>query len=189
MLHQVAEGNEAAFVTLFHAWRDKIYFFLLRITHSPESAEDALQDIFVKIWTNRESLKAVDNFSAYLYRVSQNHAINGIRRMALHTIVLADFQRTTGAAALPADEILLHKQLQEKLQLAIDNLPPQQKKVYTLSRVNGLKHEEIARELNISLSTVKNHMTQALQAIREYLGGQFPISALYCIGILKIFQP
>ena len=144
-------------------------------------AEDALQDIFLKLWTGRENLTAIENFSAYLYRMSHNHVINGLRRMALNTFILAELQRESAPGALSADAELLRKQLQEKLNLAIETLPAQQKKVYTLSRINGLKHEEIARELNISLSTVKNHMTQALQAIRLYLGDQFPTHALYLL--------
>lgn len=178
LLLQVAAGDETAFGTLFHAWRDKLYFFLLRITSSPETAEDVLQDVFVKLWVNRQSLVSIDHFSAYLYRMTQNHAINGMRRMSLETLVLCDLRREAITDGQPADEALLFKQMQEKLKEVINSLPPQQRLVYTLSREKGLKQDEIARQLNISISTVKNHMTQALRTIREHLGSQYPGMAM-----------
>lgn len=181
LLLQIAGGDEFAFGNLFHAWRDKLYFFLLKITSSPETAEDLLQDVFVKLWVNRESLASIDNFSAYLYRVSQNHAINGLRRMSMETLILSDLRREAVKGGQPADEVLLLKQMQEKLQQIINCLPPQQRAVYTLSREKGLKQDEIARHLDISISTVKNHMTQALRTIRHELGGSL---ALYCLILM-----
>lgn len=181
LLQQIAGGDEAAFGTLFHVWRDKLYFFLLKITSSPETAEDLLQDVFVKLWINRESLASIDNFSAYLYRVSQNHAINGLRRMSMETLILSDLRREAVEGGQPADEPLLFKQMQEKLKQVIHNLPTQQRLVYTLAREQGLKQDEIARQLDISLSTVQNHMTQALRSIRHELGGSL---GLYCLILM-----
>ena len=184
LLRQVAEGNEQAFAQLFHAWRDKLYFFILRITNSPEAAEDLVQDVFVKLWLNRDSLGEITHFSAWLYKVTQNQAITGMRRMALETTILASMRRDAAASGQPTDEALLHKQLQEKLQQAIDRLPPPQKQIYTLSRIEGLKQEEIAQRLHLSLSTVHNHMNAALRHLRQDLGRDYPVTALYFFALL-----
>lgn len=181
LLRQVAEGNEQAFASLFHAWRDKLYFFLLRITNSPETAEDLVQDVFVKLWLNRSGLSEVTHFSAWLYRVTQNQALSGMRRMALETTILAEMRKEASISGQPIDEAVMYKQLQEKLQQAIDRLSPQQKLVYTLGRIEGLKHEEIAARLNLSLNTVRNHMTEALRNIRLNLGRDYQLIALCCL--------
>jgi len=180
LLQEVANGNQSAFSTLFHAWRDKLYFFLLKINSSEEACEDIIQEIFIKLWVQHESLANIDNFSAYLYRMTHNYAISAMRRMALETIILTDLKRNASAEGRPSDEVLFHKQLQEKLHEAIDHLPPQQKIVYTMSRVQGIKQEEIARQLQLSESTVKNHLTQAIKSVRSQLQDQYPITAFYC---------
>ena len=174
LLQQIAAGDEIAFGNLFHAWRDKLYFYILRITNSPETAEDILQDVFFKLWIKRCELSDVNNFSAYLFRMAHNHAISGMRRMAQETIILSGLRRETLSSGIPMDEALLCKQVQEKLKQIVDQLPKQQRLVYTLSREQGLKQEEIARQLDITISTVQNHMTQALRTIRMQLGHFFP---------------
>lgn len=184
LLRKVASGNEAAFAAIFHASRDKLYFFLLKITSSSDVANDMLQDVFIKIWVNRSGLAEVENFSSYLFKMAQNHAYNGMRRMALEKSILAQLKRDAVETGVPAEEELMYKQLKEKLKLAIDSLPSQQKLVYTLAKIEGLKQEEIAAQLNISISTIKNHMTRALKSIREQVGSQFPLSALFIASLL-----
>lgn len=169
LLQQIANGDEAAFGNLFLTWKDRLYFYIQRITHSPDKAEDVVQDVFIKLWINRAILNEVDHFSAYLYRMAYNQAISGIRRMAQETIILSELQRSATDAGVPVDESLLHKQMQEKITTIVNNLPQQQRCVYYLSREQGLKQEEITRQLNIKLSTVQNHMTQALRTIRKQL--------------------
>ena len=180
LLRQVAAGDELAFQSLFNAWRDKLYFYIFRITNSQENAEDVVQEVFFKLWVRRSALTEVDNFNAYLYRMAHNHAISGIRRMAQETVILSELRRDSIATGLPADEALLRKQVEERLKEIADALPKQQKLVYTLSREQGLKQEDIAGQLDISVSTVQNHMTQALRTIRQELGRYYP-EALICI--------
>jgi RNA polymerase sigma-70 factor (family 1) len=174
LLQQIAAGDEIAFGNLFHAWRDKLYFYILRITNSSETAEDVLQDVFCKLWIKRDDLSEVNNFGAYLFRMAHNHAISGMRRMAQETIILSELRREALSSGLPIDETLLCKQVQEKLKQIVDQLPRQQRLVYTLSREQGLKQEEIALQLDITVSTVQNHMTQALRNIRKQLSHFFP---------------
>ena len=186
LLLRISEGDESAFGTLFNAWRDKLYFFLLRITGSPETAEDVLQDTFVKLWVNRATLTEINNFSGYLYQMTRNQAITGFHRLSLQTLMLADLRRETLSTSLPADEALLQKQLQETLSKAIDSLPNQQKLVYTLVRVEGLRYEEVAQQLHISISTVKNHMSRALETVRKKIGTRYPITGIYLLALIDI---
>lgn len=132
--------------------------------------EDVIQDVFLKLWKNREQLADVEQFGGYIYRMAQHHVLNAFRRMAKEALIMAELTRTTEAASADAGEQLRIREVREKLQYALDHLPPKQKLVYTLSREQGLKHEEIARQLNISPSTVNNHMIAALRSIRQQLG-------------------
>lgn len=170
LLLRAAAGHEGSFTQLFFLYRHKLYSFLLRLTESPEMTEDVIQDVFLKLWKDRENLVNIEQFGGYIYRMAQHHALNAFRRMAKESLVMAELTRTTEAASADAGDQLHIREVREKLQYALDHLPPKQKLVYTLSREQGLKHEEIARQLNISPSTVNNHMIAALRSIRQQLG-------------------
>lgn len=172
---RIAAGDQEAFATLFHLWRDKLYFFILRMTGSEARAEDVLQDVFTRIWQNRAHLGDIQNGDAYIYSMARNQAITYLRQMARETQALARLSRSTPAPDAGSDEGLFEKELQEKLIDIIQHLPPQQRQVFTLSRQYGLKKEEIAEQMNISASTVKNHLTHALRTIRQELGIEWQI--------------
>lgn len=181
LLLKVAEGNESAFKDLFHCWRDKLYFFILRITGSPEMAEDVLQDVFVKIWTNRTTLDSIHHFDAYLYKMSRNRALSGLRRMAQEALILAELKNAPDASEAVTDDAVVHRELNRKFQLILSKLPTQQRLVYTLTHLQGLKHDEVAQQLKISSSTVKNHMTRALSTIRKELLQDYPAILIYML--------
>jgi len=128
-------------------------------------AEDITQDIFVKIWDKREHLTEIEKFGSYLFRMAQNYAINAFRKTAVETAALSHLQSEPEYNS--TDNYLSEKETSALLHKAISRLSTQQKLVYTLSREEGLKYEEIARRLNVSPSTVKNHMLAALHALRE----------------------
>lgn len=169
LMQQAAQDSEAAFTTLFHLYKNRLYGYILRLTDSPEMAEDVVQDVFMKLWKNRAGLVEIDHFRGYLFRMAQHHAINAFKRMAAETLLLADKSLQPATMMTHAEEALELKDVQQLLHKVVAKLPPQQKLVYTLSREQGLKHEEIAASLSISLSTVNKHMVQALRAIREQL--------------------
>lgn len=169
-MRQVAEGDESAFTKLFHAYRNLLYAFILPLTRSSNAAEDIVQNTFLKIWTSRANLYEVKNFKAYLFQSAKYAAIDALRRLSRENLALFDLYKEEHGFAKDPEKELVFKQYQALLRKAIDDLPPQQRTVYLLSRDQGLKGEEIASHLDISLSTVKNHMTRALKTIKEKLG-------------------
>lgn len=132
--------------------------------------EDVIQDIFLKLWNDRQNLVHIEQFGSYIYKMAQHRVLNAFRRMAKETLILSELNKSGAAAGASADDDLSVREVRERLKCALDKLPPKQKLVYMLSRDEGLKHEEIARYLNISPSTVNNHMIAALRTIRKQLG-------------------
>lgn len=169
LLLQASEGDEEAFASLFHTYRDKLYAFTYSISRSREIAEDVVQDVFLKIWQQRERLNAIDNFNAFLYRMSYNHTINLLKRLYKETLVLVEASERNNPSPLLPDEQMTYRILEQSIAQIVSKLPPQQKAVYQLSREQYMKQEDIGRQLQISISTVQNHMTQALRTIREKL--------------------
>lgn len=188
LLQAVAAGDESAFTILFNQYKDKLYSFILHLTSSEDKSRDSVQDTFLKIWMKRENLAEVENFNAYIFTIARNVALDALKKKARESEVLAKLIKPEGDG--DNDPSMLYaKEINEKLQEAIAALPPQQKLVYTMAREQGMKHEEIARQLDLSPSTVKNHMTAAIRSIQMYISGSYPESAVYfmiALGVLTL---
>ncbi|RFS21905.1 RNA polymerase sigma-70 factor [Chitinophaga silvatica] len=187
IITDVSNGDVMAFRALFDAYRDKLYFFLLRIVETKESAEDIVQDTFLKVWLNRNDLQNVKNFNAYLYQIAKNAAINGLRRKALEAVILESNQFTLEAT--DNEEQILLKDLRIQIQKAVEALPAQQRKVFTLRRNDHYKIEEIAEQLQISHLTVKRHLTEALKSIRHALKISYKEDIIIILVILRLIDP
>jgi len=175
LLLRLRDGDEEAFAILFNWYKDKLYGFLVGITRSEDKAHDLVQDLFLKVWQNRESLVDVGNLNAYLYSIAKNLAFDSFRRFSKETLILEELSLSddTLPDPTPAD-ILIEKELSERIAAAVKRLPLQQQKVYVLRKEKGLQHEEIAEMLDLSVSTIKNHMKRALGNLRKIISYSYP---------------
>lgn len=171
LLREVAEGNKSAFREIYVHHHQKLYSFAFFITRSANLAEEITQEIFIKIWMHRLELGGIDNFNAWLKTLVRNHAYTCLHRMALEKVILQNIRKTTSGEDNVTDTAILDREYNRLLEKAISNLPLQQKKVFLLSRQEGMKQEAIAQALGLSINTVKNHMKAALRSIRVYLEG------------------
>jgi RNA polymerase sigma-70 factor (family 1) len=179
-LLQVAEGSEKAFRTLFNQYHQRLGSHISHLTKSTELAEEIVQDVFLKIWMNRDALAEVQNFSAYLYILSRNHALNCLKKVAQERIATTGLEQVGYQLRFeePAAEDVRHVLLDE----AIDHLPPQQKKVYLLSRHGRLTQSQIAEELSLSPETVKKYLKISSGSIHSY------IHKLLIVNVIIIFM-
>jgi RNA polymerase sigma-70 factor (family 1) len=167
LLLQTAAGSERAFHTIVRYYHQKVFSHALTFTKSYPEAEEITQDIFLKVWEQRQRLPEIISFKDYLYILGRNQIISAMRRSAMKTGPSSDD---------PLENILLpdkQYQFKEIYQLLLDGvqqLPPQQRAVFTMSRLEHLSHEQIAKELQVSRHTVNWHIVQALNFLRNYLG-------------------
>ncbi len=185
LLLLVAEGDERAFRQLFDHYWNKIYSVTLTLTKSAALSEEIVQDVFLKIWLKREQLPSVEKFDAFLFTVARNHIYNELRRKTMEQPFVEHLeQHFLESSALP-EQVMLVKETKLLIDKAVQQLPEQQRAVFELSRNEGLDYNAIAEQLGISRSTVKNHMTKALQFLRQYLNthrGELVLAAI----IMKI---
>jgi RNA polymerase sigma-70 factor (ECF subfamily) len=169
LLKSVANSELDAFRRLYDHYLQKVYAYSYFLTRSSEQAEDLTQELFAKIWIKRAELRTIENFDAWLTTLVRNSAYNFLKRHAVEQKALRRIQVSQQLESLSVEDSLINKEYSKIFQEAINQLPPQQKKVFLLSRNEGLKQEEIASNLGISLNTVKNHMKAALFSIRTYM--------------------
>jgi RNA polymerase sigma-70 factor (family 1) len=169
LLSQVSKSDEAAFRQLYEQYKDKVYYASLKILKTQAGAEDVLQDIFMKIWEQKENLPAIENFNAYLNTMLRNHLFNQLRKLTHEKQVIKKIAISQTDSANETLHTVLDHEFQHELEVALQHLPPQQKKVFTLSRIEGLKHDEIAAALHISKETVKKHIMKAADSVKSCL--------------------
>lgn len=167
LLEFLKDGNEDAFSEIYHRYWKNVYKIAFKYTKSNELAEDIVQDIFLKVWNNRNHFIHVKEFKYYLFVMARNQVITTLRNNIFNIDI--EIKQDIKEETLVPEQQLSFKEAMGIFKRAIESLPPQQKLAYQLSRDSGLKYEEIARRMGISISTVRIHISKAVQSIRKYL--------------------
>ena len=166
---QISEGDQDAFKDLFNRYVTKLYPYILEVIKSPSGADDIIQDCFIRIWLNREKLDTIQNPSSWIFKIVLNECYNVLRRKLTESKVLGVIEEEHFNRDQYDQQDIQYTQTKRFIAEAIELLTPQRRKIYDLSRVNGLKVGQIAQELDLSVSTVKNTLSAALTSIREHL--------------------
>jgi len=183
LLLKVAKGDEGSFRILFDRYKNKIYSLSMYLTHSEFISEEITQEVFMKIWVMREQLEDVEFFNAYLRTIASHTASNYLKRLANEKVILQKIANERLHISEATEETIIYNEYQAILELAIQKLPPQQKKVYLLSQHEGIKQDEIARMMNLSPYTVKEYMKNALSSIRKFVGERIELTVIIAINI------
>jgi RNA polymerase sigma-70 factor (family 1) len=169
LLDRLSKNDEAAFREIFSQFSNQVYSFSLKLTRDQFTAEEMVQEIFLKIWLIRVNLYNIENLSSYLFIVTKNLVLNTLKRRLREERAKATFLRNAEKAKWDTEEKVIHNDYERILNETIQNLPPQQRLVYSMCHQEGLQYEEAAQKLKISRLTVKTHMHQARKSIRAQL--------------------
>lgn len=163
------KGNEDAFGKLYLKYKDDIYAFSLSMLKTPAYAEEIVQEVFLKVWLNRNDLNPDLSFKSFVFTITRNLTFNFLNKASnerdLHKEIFYKAQKVSNTT----DRIIDEADYDLLKQKAIDTLPPKRKIIFKKSRIEGQSYEEISSELGVSMSTVKNQMSKALASIRDYL--------------------
>lgn len=160
--------DTVAYKELFLLYHKRLLNFSMTITHSKESAEEVVSDVFMKIWSNRKTLPTIENLHLYIYIVTKNFSINRLlKEKKENTFSLDQVEIDIKNIYADPEELMITAEMQKRIQAAIQALPPKCQLIFKLIREDGLKYKEVAELLNLSLKTVENQMTIALKKISE----------------------
>lgn len=168
LLTNLSHGETRAFEDIFMLYFPKLKLFLSGFLDTKAEAEDLAQDVFVKLWQNRQSLEDVENLNAYLYRIAKNTLYTYLDRSFFpNTISESELLHIPSVEEL--EELIFTKELEELIDITIEKMPPKRKKIFHMSRKQGFSNEEIALQLNISKRTVETHISAALADLRKII--------------------
>lgn len=182
LLQRIAEGDESAFKLLHHRYWNEIYSLALAFVKSPEWAEDVLQEVFIKLWLKKETLPGIERFEPFLFVMVRNELISALRKYKKRERDVADYIHAGVSTEVKENTVEL-SETGRLVQDALKELTPQQQLIFKLSREDGLNHDMIAQQLELSKKTVSNTITIVLSHIRTYLykKGNLIISILWVL--------
>jgi len=176
LVNLVSEGDEPAFERLFKSYFKSLHAYAMVIVRDDILAEEAVQQVFFRIWEKKEQLKVHTSVKAFLYRAVYNECINYLNRRK-HRSAYEDHMLKTGAGESYESALMRieRTELETQLQKAMDGLPPQCRNIFYMSRFGELKYREIAAELGLSVKTVEVQMGKALKILRAKLVDFLPL--------------
>jgi RNA polymerase sigma-70 factor (ECF subfamily) len=166
IINAIREGNAVAFQHVFDSCYTSLCAYAFTILRDAPEGEDVVQSVFMKLWEKRDSLEIKQSVRSYLFKAVYNQCLNLIEHRAVKTKFRAYSQLTVDASG---DAEVFPDELEEKIRVAVDNLPPQCRKIFVMSRYEGLRYPEISSRLNISVNTIQNQICKALRLLREEL--------------------
>jgi RNA polymerase sigma-70 factor (family 1) len=185
LMHQMILGDADAFRQIYEAYQKQVYTFAYFLTKSQSDAEEVVQEIFVRLWEKRSLLTEDTKLLAYIKAMTQNHITNTFRKAARDKTYREQIFRNIAALQQASAGELMEAKISKIYQEALMNLSPQKRIIFTLSRHKEMTYEEIAEKLGLSKNTVRNHMTEALRSVRDYVEGHPDISCLVIAIILS----
>lgn len=173
-LSLLEKGEKYAFETLFRLYYSKLLYIARGYLVYQQEAENIVQNVFLKIWENRECLGEVSNINSYLYTMTKNLCLDQLKHEKVKRNYLDNNYHIKSEIQYKfiqdeAASLLLENELEDKIVQSIELLPEKCKNIFKKSRLEGLKHSEIAAELGVSPRTVDNHIANALRHMRLHL--------------------
>lgn len=170
----VAEGNEQAFEKIYNYYHKKLTAFSRNYTKSKELAEEVVEDVFVKLWCNRENVTQIQSLNVYLYTAVKHQSLNTLsqeaRRLVTKLLVVSEYD--VHSETNSPHDLLVTSELMQSVQSAVESLPPRCKLIFQLVREDQLRYKEVSEILNISVNTIDAQMAIAVKRLCSSLNIQ-----------------
>jgi RNA polymerase sigma-70 factor (ECF subfamily) len=178
-IKSLSAGSEQEFERLFKDHFKSLYAYAFTILKNEAIAEETVQHVFYKVWEKKIPGTIQTSLKAYLYKAVYHESLNYLK----HQKIKAQYQlhvmhQSKNQADQSASRKMMLKELEEKLRDAMNALPQQCRTIFQMSRFDGLKYQEIADQLGISVKTVENQMGKALKQLRVKLIDYLPVFIL-----------
>jgi RNA polymerase sigma-70 factor (ECF subfamily) len=172
MISRCQQGDQQALKEIFDKYHKKLYRIAYGVVRQREEALDIVQEVFIKLFRSIKNFKGRSQFYTYLYRMVMNTAIDHARKAGKQFISSLDeegsFEPSENLDKGP-ERVLLQKELEERVKLAMDKLPAEQKAALIFRDVEGLSYQEMAEAMGCSIGTVMSRLHYGRKRIQELL--------------------
>ena len=169
LIEKLKSGDPDSFSDIFSAYYKDLVLFACTFIHDLPISEDIVQDTFVKIWEDRENLNVTVSLKSILLKTIQNKCIDWHRHKRIVNIHNTYIIDNSPVYEYDTDNYVLRSEFEGRIEKAIDNLPEKFKQAFEMNRFEGLKYQEIAIKLNVSVRTIEVRISKALELLRKSL--------------------
>lgn len=184
LIEKIKNGDEVAFKVLYNKYFPRLYYFIYEFIPIDDIAENIVHDTFITFWEKRHTLRDDLNISSYLYSVAKNNCLSKLRdqRYRKRIFISGSLESKELAQNLKAlsavdTSVIVFRELEQIIEKTLEGLSPQCKKVFMLSRFEGMKNREIAERLNITTKAVEGNITRSLKIFKSALKDYLPLVA------------
>jgi len=174
LIFRLRQGDQTAFELLFHFYYPGLVVYATQFTTDRMEAEEIVQDFFVRLWQRHQQLIPTDSLKSYLFLSVKNGCLNYLKHKKVEEKYIRQMAELSNQHLAYDPDLYIASELQEKVKNAIDLLPEKCREIFIMSRIQGLKNDEIATNLNISKRTVETQISKALKVLRlelkDYVG-------------------
>ena len=164
-------NNQQAYSELFLHFYPSLQQFAFSFLKSKQLSEEAVSDVFIKIWENRKTLHTITNLKFYLFTSTRNTALNYLKKQkGRQNLLPDDYWVELNSVFFDPEQLMITAEMIRKIQEAVQSLPPRCKLIFKLVKEEELKYREVAELLNLSVKTVENQMTNTLKKIGSAIG-------------------
>jgi RNA polymerase sigma-70 factor (ECF subfamily) len=160
------QGNEQALKEIFTRYNKLLYSYAYKKLEDQEEAKDIVQDLFIRLWSNRESFLLKTSLPSYLFRAVRNRALDIFAHKKIKSDYVASFQEFIDLPQSTTDYLVREKDISALIDREIQSLPPKMREIFILSRKENYSHKEIAKKIGISEETVTKQIKRALKILR-----------------------
>lgn len=184
LLHGLQQGSEEAFTCLYKHYSVPLYYNILSLVKDENTAEELVQDVFFKIWKRKSTIDITKSFSGYLFVTARNQVYDFFQQLNRDQALRSRIMSFASESYDYIEQSIFAKENADLLRKAMDTLPPQRRRAFELCKLEGLSYRQASEEMGISLSTIKDHMVNALDTIRTYVTKNVEVAGMltfYCI--------
>ena len=162
-------GSQEAFGELYARYKEQLMVLCKRYLKNENDSEDIVHDIFVQLWETRHLLNAELSFAGYVQTITRNYAKDKLRHLDVHSRFAKNILMNGTDSTNETEDRIADNDYAKLLNELVECLPPRQKEIFRLSRMERLTYQEISELLQISIPTVQKHASLALKRIAEQL--------------------
>jgi RNA polymerase sigma-70 factor (ECF subfamily) len=167
--NRIVSGDKKAFRALYDRYHAQMYYIAKKYVKKSTIAEDAVQDVFIRFWENRENIDESKSVKGFLFVMLKNHLLNVLRKNKREIISFTESTLKPSKSSIMTDDEVIYKEYHKILERGLKELSERKREVFELRTIKGRSNSEVAKLLHIDIKTVKTHYYLSSKFIRKYL--------------------
>lgn len=169
LTHRIKNGDKTAFRKIYYLYNKQLFLVGRKYLKDTQLAEDAVQDIFVKLWLGREDLDPAKSLQSFLFTCLKNHVLNMIKSRKRRILLAYNAHELKDKGTSCTEDDIIYSEYKRIVEEGLQKLPQRRREVFRLKTYHGFTNTQVSESLSISMNTVKNHYYHSTKFLRAYL--------------------